>query len=106
LLADHGFTSRFSRVARRKKGQVKPLTWPFFCSQRLAPRWRQRVVADDKGRFAVTAIQPAPYQIPTDGSCGRLITAAGWHAWRPATSTQGCPPPDTRPHHAAVLQRR
>ena len=25
-----------------------------------------------------------PYQIPTDGSCGRLIAAAGWHAWRPA----------------------
>ncbi len=22
--------------------------------------------------------------IPTDGSCGKLISAAGWHAWRPA----------------------
>ena len=31
-----------------------------------------------------TTIQPAPYQIPTDGSCGALIAAAGWHAWRPA----------------------
>ncbi|MFD4506597.1 dioxygenase [Streptomyces sp. NPDC058457] len=40
--------------------------------------------ADDEGRFAVTTIQPDPYQIPTDGSCGRLIAAAGWHAWRPA----------------------
>ena len=29
-------------------------------------------------------MQPAPYQIPTDGSCGKLIAAAGWHAWRPA----------------------
>ncbi len=29
-------------------------------------------------------MQPAPYQIPTDGSCGALIEAAGWHAWRPA----------------------
>ncbi|WP_217567265.1 catechol 1,2-dioxygenase [Streptomyces sp. GbtcB7] len=50
------------------------------------PEWNLRggVVTDDEGRFAVTTIQPAPYQIPTDGSCGRLIAAAGWHAWRPA----------------------
>ncbi|MFC4464607.1 catechol 1,2-dioxygenase [Streptomyces xiangluensis] len=45
---------------------------------------RGSVVADAEGRFAVTTVQPAPYQIPTDGSCGRLIAAAGWHAWRPA----------------------
>ncbi|GAA4545548.1 hypothetical protein GCM10023175_25620 [Pseudonocardia xishanensis] len=25
-----------------------------------------------------------PYQIPTDGACGKLIAAAGWHPWRPA----------------------
>ena len=36
------------------------------------------------GDFAITTMQPAPYQIPTDGSCGKLIAAAGWHAWRPA----------------------
>ncbi|MBC9725111.1 catechol 1,2-dioxygenase [Streptomyces sp. TRM68367] len=50
------------------------------------PEWNLRgsVIADAEGRFAVTTIQPAPYQIPTDGSCGRLIAAAGWHAWRPA----------------------
>ncbi|MFJ3801654.1 catechol 1,2-dioxygenase [Streptomyces sp. NPDC090088] len=50
------------------------------------PEWNLRgsVVADAEGRFAVTTVQPAPYQIPTDGSCGRLIAAAGWHAWRPA----------------------
>lgn len=36
------------------------------------------------GQFAITTIKPAPYQIPTDGSCGKLIAAAGWHAWRPA----------------------
>src|SRR3546814_3752389 len=29
-------------------------------------------------------MQPAPYQIPTVGSCGKLIAAAGWHPWRPA----------------------
>jgi catechol 1,2-dioxygenase len=29
-------------------------------------------------------VRPAPYQIPTDGPTGRLIAAAGWHAWRPA----------------------
>jgi catechol 1,2-dioxygenase len=36
------------------------------------------------GAFEITTIRPAPYQIPTDGSCGKLIAAAGWHAWRPA----------------------
>jgi catechol 1,2-dioxygenase len=50
------------------------------------PEWNLRgaVVADDQGTFRIRTIEPAPYQIPTDGSCGRLIAAAGWHAWRPA----------------------
>ena len=50
------------------------------------PDWlfRARVIADDEGRYFIHTMQPAPYQIPTDGSCGRLIAAAGWHAWRPA----------------------
>ncbi|MET9565171.1 catechol 1,2-dioxygenase [Streptomyces tauricus] len=50
------------------------------------PKWNLRgtVVADDQGNFRIHTIQPAPYQIPTDGSCGKLINAAGWHAWRPA----------------------
>jgi len=50
------------------------------------PRWNLRgtVTAADDGRFAIRTIQPAPYQIPTDGSCGQLIAAAGWHPWRPA----------------------
>jgi catechol 1,2-dioxygenase len=50
------------------------------------PEWNLRgtVVADDEGRFRIRTMQPAPYQIPTDGSCGKLIAAAGWHAWRPA----------------------
>ena len=44
-------------------------------------RWR-RCWPD--GRFRIHTIQPAPYQIPTDGSTGALIRAANWHAWRPA----------------------
>jgi catechol 1,2-dioxygenase len=42
------------------------------------------VVTDDEGRFEIQTVQPAPYQIPTDGPTGRMIAAAGWHAWRPA----------------------
>ncbi|NIJ12003.1 catechol 1,2-dioxygenase [Saccharomonospora amisosensis] len=42
------------------------------------------VVADGDGRFEVTTVKPAPYQIPTDGPTGKLIEAAGWHPWRPA----------------------
>jgi catechol 1,2-dioxygenase len=42
------------------------------------------VTADGEGRFAVTTIRPAPYQVPTDGPTGALIGAAGWHPWRPA----------------------
>jgi catechol 1,2-dioxygenase len=50
------------------------------------PEWNLRgsVTADAKGTFRIRTVEPAPYQIPTDGSCGRLIAAAGWHAWRPA----------------------
>ncbi|ASR39282.1 catechol 1,2-dioxygenase [Prauserella marina] len=50
------------------------------------PEWNLRgtVVAGESGEFAISTIEPAPYQIPTDGACGELIAAAGWHAWRPA----------------------
>lgn len=50
------------------------------------PAWNLRgtFIADSKGRFAIRTVQPAPYQIPHDGATGKLITAAGWHAWRPA----------------------
>lgn len=50
------------------------------------PEWNLRgtVVADEHGAFTIHTVQPAPYQIPTDGACGKLIAAAGWHAWRPA----------------------
>ena len=43
-----------------------------------------KATTDADGSFEITTVQPAPYQIPTDGSCGKLIAAAGWHAWRPA----------------------
>lgn len=50
------------------------------------PEWNLRgtVIADETGNFWIHTIQPAPYQIPTDGACGSLIAAAGWHPWRPA----------------------
>jgi catechol 1,2-dioxygenase len=50
------------------------------------PEWNLRgtFTVDDDGAFEITTVQPAPYQIPTDGACGKLIAAAGWHAWRPA----------------------
>ena len=50
------------------------------------PEWNLRgvVVTGPDGRFTFRTIKPAPYQIPTDGACGALIAAAGWHAWRPA----------------------
>ena len=50
------------------------------------PEWNLRgsFTADADGAFEIHTVQPAPYQIPTDGSCGKLIAAAGWHAWRPA----------------------
>jgi len=50
------------------------------------PEWNLRAafsVAPD-GSFEIHTVRPAPYQIPTDGACGKLIAAAGWHAWRPA----------------------
>ncbi|MDQ3155313.1 MAG: catechol 1,2-dioxygenase [Actinomycetota bacterium] len=42
------------------------------------------VTTDGEGRFAISTVQPAPYQIPTDGPTGKLIESAGWHPWRPA----------------------
>ena len=50
------------------------------------PEWNLRGtwIAGDEGRFEIHTLRPAPYQIPTDGACGQLIAAAGWHAWRPA----------------------
>ena len=50
------------------------------------PEWnlRGQIRTGADGHFAFRTIQPAPYQIPTDGATGRFISAAGWHPWRPA----------------------
>jgi catechol 1,2-dioxygenase len=50
------------------------------------PEWNLRgtFTSDEAGRCQIDTVEPAPYQIPTDGACGKLIAAAGWHAWRPA----------------------
>ncbi|EHR60580.1 catechol 1,2-dioxygenase [Saccharomonospora cyanea] len=50
------------------------------------PEWNLRGTfsVDAGGEFEIRTVRPAPYRIPTDGACGKLIAAAGWHAWRPA----------------------
>jgi catechol 1,2-dioxygenase len=55
-----------------------------FAPHLPAGNLRGVVVTDEQGRFEITTIQPAPYRIPTDGPTGAMITAAGWHPWRPA----------------------
>ena len=62
------------------------------------PEWNLRgtVIADADGHYVINTKQPAPYQIPTDGSCGKLIAAAGWHAWRPAHLHLKVSAPDKR----------
>lgn len=45
---------------------------------------RGTVEVDHEGRFEITTVKPAPYQIPTDGPTGWFIEKAGWHPWRPA----------------------
>lgn len=50
------------------------------------PEWNLRGtwITNEDGNFEIHTLRPAPYQIPTEGACGQLIEAAGWHAWRPA----------------------
>jgi catechol 1,2-dioxygenase, Actinobacterial len=50
------------------------------------PEWNLRgaIRTGADGRYTFHTVQPAPYQIPTDGSTGAFIAAAAWHAWRPA----------------------
>nr|AAK14065.1 catechol 1,2-dioxygenase [Streptomyces griseus]AAN76673.1 catechol 1,2-dioxygenase [Streptomyces griseus] len=50
------------------------------------PEWNLHSTfsVEEDGSFEIHTVRPEPYQIPTDGACGKLIAAAGWHAWRPA----------------------
>ncbi|SDG90081.1 catechol 1,2-dioxygenase [Pseudonocardia oroxyli] len=50
------------------------------------PEWnlRAQIRTGEDGHYAFRTIQPAPYQIPTDGAVGAMVATAGWHPWRPA----------------------
>src|SRR3712207_9033094 len=72
-------------IRRPPRSTLFPYTTLFRSAPHLPQgNLRALVVADDEGRFEIRTIQPAPYQIPTDGPTGKLIEAAGWHPWRPA----------------------
>jgi catechol 1,2-dioxygenase len=45
---------------------------------------RGKVYTDDDGRFELRTVVPAPYTVPHDGPTGQMISACGWHPWRPA----------------------
>jgi len=86
------FSGRFTDTAGRPIQGAQVEIWHAdaagFYSQYAPglPEWlfRATVTADANGWFQIHTMRPAPYQIPTDGACGQLISAAGWHAWRPA----------------------
>ncbi|MEJ5927860.1 catechol 1,2-dioxygenase [Corynebacterium sp. H128] len=50
------------------------------------PEWNLRgtIVTDEEGRYQIKTLQPAPYQIPSDGPTGWFIDSYGGHPWRPA----------------------
>jgi catechol 1,2-dioxygenase len=50
------------------------------------PRWnlRGQLRTDEQGRFEVRTVVPAAYEIPKAGPTGKLLTALGRHAFRPA----------------------
>ncbi|HET8977710.1 MAG TPA: dioxygenase [Solirubrobacteraceae bacterium] len=45
---------------------------------------RGRFLSRGDGGFALRTVRPVPYPIPDDGPVGRMLVAAGRHAWRPA----------------------
>lgn len=45
---------------------------------------RGRLTTDERGRFEFTTVIPVPYEIPKSGATGRLLTALGRAAFRPA----------------------
>ncbi|AWB82498.1 catechol 1,2-dioxygenase [Corynebacterium yudongzhengii] len=50
------------------------------------PEWNLRgtIVTNDNGEYHIKTLQPAPYQIPTDGPTGWFILSYDGHPWRPA----------------------
>ncbi len=64
-----------------------------------APEWnlRGRFTTDSHGEYALVTEQPVSYPVPTDGPVGRMLDAAGRHAFRPAhlhfmVKAEGCEP--------------
>jgi hydroxyquinol 1,2-dioxygenase len=51
-----------------------------------APAWNLRgtFTSDADGAYALVTEKPVSYPVPTDGPVGRLLAAAGRHAYRPA----------------------
>jgi hydroxyquinol 1,2-dioxygenase len=51
-----------------------------------APEWnlRAKIKAKDNGEFSFVSEKPTSYPVPTDGPVGKMLTAAGRHAYRPA----------------------
>ena len=45
---------------------------------------RGRLVTDASGRYEFQSVVPSPYEIPKAGATGKLLTALGRHAFRPA----------------------
>ncbi|MEO1549227.1 MAG: dioxygenase [Pseudomonadota bacterium] len=39
---------------------------------------------DAQGRYGFTTVKPVSYEVPTDGTGGDFLRAAGRHAWRPS----------------------
>ncbi|WP_018296252.1 catechol 1,2-dioxygenase [Corynebacterium lubricantis] len=50
------------------------------------PEWNLRgtIRTNENGEYEIKTLQPAPYQIPTDGPTGWFIASYGGHPWRPA----------------------
>jgi hydroxyquinol 1,2-dioxygenase len=48
------------------------------------PRLRGVLTTDEAGRYEVRTVVPPPYEVKNDGPVGRLLTALGRHAFRPA----------------------
>lgn len=73
------------------------------------PQWNLRggaIIADKHGNFQINTIQPAPYQIPTDGACGALISAAAGTPGVPPHPLEDLGARTPTHHHAAIFSRR